>query len=183
MKSSNSAFQLALLLALFAAAYAVYPLYNYPKWTVEGPLLVLSALCTLGTFFAGNGGSGFFLILIVAGSAAVGHYASDVSLKLFGQDYSKRYEAAAPATTASIDDSKPATATSTTTATTAPGMSEAEAKQQALRLYPSLGQKDSPFNKQFIALHNKYKTERPDYFTNQDWPLRLANEVARMMNL
>lgn len=55
----------------------------------------------------------------------------------------------------------------------------AEAQREAVRLYPSLGIAGSQFNRDFLARYNQYRRERPSYFDDTSWPLRLAEEMAR----
>jgi hypothetical protein len=52
-------------------------------------------------------------------------------------------------------------------------------EQEAIRLYPALGVMGSPFNSKFLALHEKYMSEHPDYFSDPDWPVKLAREVGK----
>jgi hypothetical protein len=53
------------------------------------------------------------------------------------------------------------------------------AQQAALRLHPELGAAGSDFNKAFLALHKKYQAERPELFRRTDWPIVIADEVAK----
>lgn len=59
-----------------------------------------------------------------------------------------------------------------------PAATVVSSEQMAVRLYPALGVAGSTFNKRFLALHKKYRTERPAYFRDPDWPMTLAREVA-----
>jgi hypothetical protein len=52
-------------------------------------------------------------------------------------------------------------------------------EQMAIRLYPALGVVGSNFNTRFLALQKRYMTERPAYFSDPDWPVKLAREVAQ----
>jgi hypothetical protein len=52
-------------------------------------------------------------------------------------------------------------------------------EQMAIRLYPALGVVGSNFNIRFLALQKKYMTQRPAYFSDPDWPVKLAREVAQ----
>jgi hypothetical protein len=54
-----------------------------------------------------------------------------------------------------------------------------EAQAEAVRLYPRLGVAGSQFNLEFLARYKRYQQERPDYFTDNSWPVRLAEELAR----
>jgi hypothetical protein len=61
----------------------------------------------------------------------------------------------------------------------APAVStEAEAQKEAVRRYPSLGVQGSDFNKAFLARHRQYKAEKPEFFNDPAWPIKLAEETA-----
>ena len=51
-------------------------------------------------------------------------------------------------------------------------------QQTAMRLYPALAVAGSDFNTRFLALHKRYSAEQPAYFSDPNWPLTLAREVA-----
>jgi hypothetical protein len=55
----------------------------------------------------------------------------------------------------------------------------AEAQREAVRLHPSLGIEGSAFNRDFVARYRQYLRERPGYFSDTSWPLRLSEETAR----
>jgi len=52
------------------------------------------------------------------------------------------------------------------------------AQNDAIRLYPDLGKAGTPLNKEFTARYKLYKTSKPEFFTDPDWPIRLAKESA-----
>jgi hypothetical protein len=54
----------------------------------------------------------------------------------------------------------------------------ASAQQTAIKKYPDLGKADSPFNREFVALYKKYQSEDAAVLNKEDWPLRVADEVA-----
>ena len=54
----------------------------------------------------------------------------------------------------------------------------ADAQQEAIRLYPSLGVAGSDFNRAFLARHKQYQQEQPDLLRDPNWPITLAREVA-----
>ena len=54
-----------------------------------------------------------------------------------------------------------------------------EAKQEAVRLYPSLGVAGSQFNSAFLARHREYQQLQPSYFNDNAWPVRIAEEISR----
>lgn len=57
--------------------------------------------------------------------------------------------------------------------------SVAEAKKSAVQRYPELGIAGSRFNTQFVARYQLYQQTRPDYFKDNAWPLRLAEEIGQ----
>jgi hypothetical protein len=62
--------------------------------------------------------------------------------------------------------------------TTARYSTVAEAQKAAMKKYPALGVAGSDFNKRFLALHNKYRKERPELFRDSNWPVTIADEVS-----
>jgi hypothetical protein len=54
----------------------------------------------------------------------------------------------------------------------------AEAQKAAMKKYPALRVAGSDFNKRFLALHSKYRKERPGLFHDNNWPVSIADEVA-----
>jgi hypothetical protein len=67
----------------------------------------------------------------------------------------------------------------TKAAQTTPNYTAATAQQEAIRRYPDLGVAGSKLNTEFVARHKRYQQERPDYFRDPSWPLRLAEECVR----
>jgi len=51
-------------------------------------------------------------------------------------------------------------------------------QQKAIAKYPSLGVQGSEFNKKFVEAYNQRRKSNPNFFTNQQWPLLLADELA-----
>jgi len=49
---------------------------------------------------------------------------------------------------------------------------------KAVQKYPDLGVSGSALNKQFINAYNERRKADPAFFTNPQWPLMLANELA-----
>jgi hypothetical protein len=70
-------------------------------------------------------------------------------------------------------DLKPQPTPQTTTRVT---VSENEAQQRAIRLYPDLGVAGSALNQEFVARYRRYKTDRPAFFKDPEWPTALARE-------
>ncbi len=58
---------------------------------------------------------------------------------------------------------------------------EAEARQYALQRYPTLAIADSPFNAQFVKLHQDYTAKKPEIFQDPNWPLQLALETEQSL--
>ena len=54
-----------------------------------------------------------------------------------------------------------------------------EAQREALKRYPELGVNGSKLNTAYIARYKAYQQTRPEFFQNPQWPLVLADEVAR----
>jgi hypothetical protein len=57
--------------------------------------------------------------------------------------------------------------------------SVAEAQKEAMRRYPELAVAGSKLNTAFVARYKAYQQQRPDYFREVSWPLRLAEEVTQ----
>lgn len=64
------------------------------------------------------------------------------------------------------------------TASTQKTSSVEEAQREALRRYPDLAIKGSRLNTAYVGRYNRYKQQRPEFFRDSNWPLRLADEVA-----
>jgi hypothetical protein len=52
------------------------------------------------------------------------------------------------------------------------------AQKKAVELYPDLGVAGSELNKEFISRMKRYKVEKQDFFSEPDWPIRLAKECS-----
>lgn len=50
------------------------------------------------------------------------------------------------------------------------------AQQKSVAMFPDLANKGSLLNTEFIARLKKYRAETPAFFTDPDWPIRLAQE-------
>ena len=53
------------------------------------------------------------------------------------------------------------------------------AQYAAVARYPELGKAGSSFNSRFVAVYRRRRAENPEYFDNPQWPLQLADEIAR----
>lgn len=61
-------------------------------------------------------------------------------------------------------------------------VSEAAAQQDAMRRFPELAKPDSKMNALFLAKYKAYKQSKPEYFSDVGWPVRLAEEVDKLVN-
>jgi hypothetical protein len=52
------------------------------------------------------------------------------------------------------------------------------AQQKAIELYPDLSIAGSDLNKEFVARVKRYQVEKKEFFTDPDWPIRLAKECS-----
>lgn len=57
----------------------------------------------------------------------------------------------------------------------------AEGQREALRLYPDLGDANSPLNREFVARYRSYQRLQPDFFQDPAWPVVLAKECAAVI--
>jgi hypothetical protein len=55
----------------------------------------------------------------------------------------------------------------------------ARARGEAIRRYPGIGVKDSPENKLFLERFHQLQTDRPEFFDEAQWPLYLAEALAK----
>ncbi len=65
----------------------------------------------------------------------------------------------------------------------AQGVNGTDWQQQAVRKYPDLGVEGSDINKLFVQKYRKLRSMETEYFAEPDWPIRLADECARELNL
>ena len=89
-----------------------------------------------------------------------------------------------PAATTSAAVVPPLAVPTTTTppTTTIRFTTAAEAQQAAVRRYPALGVAGSTLNTAFVARYKLYQQQRPEYFRDNSWPMRLAEEVVPSVN-
>jgi hypothetical protein len=81
--------------------------------------------------------------------------------------------------------SKPPVTIATTTPpqlNSMPFATAAEAQQAAVRRYPGLGVAGSTLNTAFVTRYKQYQKQRPEYFSDSSWPMRLAEEIVRIQN-
>ncbi|MGB8166352.1 MAG: hypothetical protein WCF18_02605 [Chthoniobacteraceae bacterium] len=53
------------------------------------------------------------------------------------------------------------------------------AQHAAVARYPALGKAGTEFNTRFVTAHRQLRASDPNYFTDPEWPLHLADEIAR----
>ena len=51
-------------------------------------------------------------------------------------------------------------------------------QKEAVARYPNLGVAGSALNKEYVARLKRYQAEKREFFTEPDWPMRLAKEIA-----
>jgi hypothetical protein len=52
-------------------------------------------------------------------------------------------------------------------------------QQEAMRRYPALAAADSPENQIYVETYRELKGTRPDFFEDPEWPIQLADLIAR----
>lgn len=62
------------------------------------------------------------------------------------------------------------------------GASTARAQEEAVRRYPGIGVKGSVENALFVEQFQKLKQERPEFFDDEEWPIFLAEGLAKEHN-
>lgn len=53
------------------------------------------------------------------------------------------------------------------------------AQAEAVKKHPELGKAGSAFNLEFVATIKRYQKEKPEFFKDPAWPLKLADELAQ----
>lgn len=61
--------------------------------------------------------------------------------------------------------------------------SVSEAQQAAIARYPDLGKAGTVFNQRFLDLHSGYKLMNDPMLANPNWPMRIAEEVAKSLGM
>ena len=59
-------------------------------------------------------------------------------------------------------------------------ISSPDAQARALQKYPILGVADSAFNRVFVLRYELYRKQKPEFFSDSEWPTRLADGVAKI---
>jgi hypothetical protein len=60
---------------------------------------------------------------------------------------------------------------------------EEQSKQEAVTRYPELGVAGSAVNREFVRRYKLYRAINPAFFTEPDWPTRLAAMLAQDIGL
>lgn len=118
------------------------------------------------------------LILIISGLIGTGLYYSTLALagtpeelaaiEKFGNQYSRRVKS-------QVENRSGKPQPSSIVVKGA----EADWQRAAVEKYPALGMAGSPLNTMFVARVKLCRSTRPEVFQSPDWPMKLADEVAR----
>jgi hypothetical protein len=54
-----------------------------------------------------------------------------------------------------------------------------DAQHAAVARYPALGKAGTEFNTRFVTAYRQLRASDPNYFSDPEWPLHLADEIAR----
>ena len=162
-----------------------------------GPILLVAFILSIIVLARGGTGSGLLLLLFTIVIAPIFIFCAPFISTALG--ISKRGPAtavklSAPNSTQPTVTGTNRTALSSATPFAAPRLATpapfvptpvsrrfattADAQQEAIRLYPSLGVAGSDFNRAFLARHKQYQQEQPDLLRDPNWPITLAREVA-----
>ena len=60
---------------------------------------------------------------------------------------------------------------------------EEESKREAVALYPELGVEGTAVNREYVRRYKLYRLINPAFFTEPDWPKRLAEILAKDLGL
>ena len=168
------------ILLFLTCGISLIPVFGFASWLIAGPMLIAAFVLAIVVLSRGGTGSGILLLLFSVVIAPVFIFCAPFITTALGiGGAAATTAAAAPAIKASIEPPQTRSAAPTNLKRFS---TVAEAQQEALRLYPALGVAGSPFNRAFVARHQKYQQERPDYLRDTGWPVTLAREVATTLN-
>ena len=181
---------------------SLIPVFGFGAWLIAGPMLLVAFILSIVVLARGGTFSGLLLLLFTIIIAPVFIFCAPFVSTALG--ISKTNTAATPKSPATNHSTPPPVATTRTTsspatpvpaprlATPAPFIptpvpakrfaTTAEAQQEAIRLFPTLGVAGSDFNRAFLARHKQYQQEQPDFLRDPNWPVTLAREVASTLN-
>jgi hypothetical protein len=127
--------------------------------------------------------AGDIFVLDHRGGGQVSFQANDLRLRL--PESAVEIMAAQPqsevgnSATASASAEGPPAAQSPAATSDNEGSVTSRAQAEAVRRYPAIGVKGSPENQTFLAKFNQLKVERPEFFEDEEWPIYLAEAVAK----
>lgn len=145
--------------------------------TTRGTLLGIGAifcLAALGCWIRARGNwrlasEGWLFLLLAAPFLVAGWFYSASS-------YPQEVITATPSPTPNAA----ATPVPVPTPTPRPYMEAVLASQKAaVAKYPDLGRAGTRFNARYVAAYHRLQADEPFYFSNPEWPMRLADEIAR----
>lgn len=122
---------------------------------------------------SGYGGCGGCLVIILGACVAASLLRPSTVPKV---SYEVRNDPVEP--TPASDIKKPGSKPARPEVITEPRFATVEdAQREAVKRFPDLGIGGSKLNNEFVARHKRYKQQRPDYFRDTSWPIRLAEEI------
>jgi hypothetical protein len=62
-------------------------------------------------------------------------------------------------------------------------MLEEQSKREAVALYPELGVEGTAVNREYVRRYKLYRSVNPGFFSEPDWPRRLADMLATDLGL
>ena len=164
----NPARTSAWILLFIVCGIACIPAIGILAWLIGGPVLLVTFILSIVIMSTGKSGGIplLFFTLIVAPAIIVG--APIVSTIWLGAKMEKSREAEASALVSAAEkEGQPLKLT------------EVQARQRAIRLYPQLGIAGSRMNIAFRDRVDSYRRSQPALFNDSEWPLLVAKEVAQ----
>lgn len=160
----ESAARSAWILLAITFAIACIPLVGFMTWLIAGPVLFVCFILSIVTLSRGSTGQGIILLIFTL----IGAPAAILIIPFLGLG--------AGAALASPLVPKPTPqAISAMQVPTGPAADAAKAR--AVRRFPQLGIAGSPLNTAFLRAVEKARVERPELFSNPEWPMYLASEL------
>jgi hypothetical protein len=148
-------------------------LYNFQTIYLPIAFAVVVFLCAAIAFSFRK------LALLIGALLAITAY---LVLKSAGDRYKEKNPAPTPPTAAETEAAKaPAVPTTTTKSTPAEAPAGKTAQERAIQRYPQLGVAKSPLNQEFLRRHNAYKASKPQFFSDPEWPTKLAAESEQAL--
>ena len=184
------------VLIFLTCGVSVIPVFGFASWLVAGPFLLVAFVLSIVVLARGGTVSGLLLLLFTVVIAPIFIFCAPFISTALGisKPGAPTTKLAAPNRPTPTVTETTRTAPSSATPVPAPRLATpapfvptpvarrfatiADAQQEAIRLYPSLGVAGSDFNRAFLARHKQYQQERPDFLRDPNWPITLAKEVA-----